>query len=58
MKSISYHKNLNQNAVQVYVEPPPIPLIKINNDKKSYKDRIKIKWLRDPTSQESDLYKF
>ena len=31
MKNISYHKNLNQNAVQVYVEPPPIPLIKINN---------------------------
>ena len=45
-------------TVQVHVEPPPIPLIKINNDDKSDKYFVNIKFRSDPTSEKSDLYEF
>ena len=45
-------------TVQVHVEPPPIPLIKSNNDEKMDKDCVKLKLHRDPTSQNFDLYEF
>ena len=44
--------------MQVHVEPPPIPLIKIKHDDKSDKDLVKLKFCRDLTSEKSDLYEF
>ena len=40
MKSISHKNKWNMGTLQVYVEPPPIPLIKIKNDEKSDKDFV------------------
>ena len=43
---------------QIHVEPPPVPLIKINHGNNSDKDFVKLKLRRDPTSSSSDLYEF
>ena len=48
----------NAGKVQVNMEPPPIPLIKIKNDEKLDKHFVKIKLCMDPTSEKSDLYEF
>ena len=40
------------------MDPPPIPLIRINNDDKSYKDFVKIELCRDTTSENLDFYEF
>ena len=56
MKRIFHDKTWNQNAVQVHVEPPPIPLNKIKNDDIKDKYCVKIELRRDPTSQKLDLY--
>ena len=45
MKNISNNKNLNQVSVQVHVETPRIPLIKIKNDEKLDKDCVKLKFV-------------
>ena len=44
--------------MQMHVEPPPIPLIKLNRDWKSQKDFLKPKLNRDPTASTSNLYEF
>ena len=41
MKNVSHKNQWNTGTVQVHVEPPPIPLIKSNNDDKSDKYFIK-----------------
>ena len=58
MKNVSHNKIWNQGAVQMLVEPPPIPLISGNNDTKLNKYSVKIKLHKDPTSENSDLYEF
>ena len=58
MKNVFHNKSLRTGAVQIHVEPSPITLIIINNDAKSEKDWVKIKFCRDPTSEKSDLYEF
>ena len=42
----------------MHVEPPPIPLIKSNNDEKLDKHCVKVILHRDLTSEKSDLYEF
>ena len=42
----------------MYMDTPPIPLIKSNCDDNSDKDLVKLKLLRDTTSEKSDLYEF
>ena len=56
MKNILHKNNWNQGTVKVHVEPPPIPLIKSNNDKKSGKYGVKNKFCRYSTPEKSDLY--
>ena len=58
MKNISHKKIWRTGAVQINVDPPPIPRIKIKNDMKAEKYCVKIKLRRDNTSEKSDLYEF
>ena len=56
MKNILHNKKCNTGTVQVHVEPPPIPMIKGNNDDKLDKYLVKIKLRRDPISEKLDFY--
>ena len=58
MSNFSHKNKWNVGVVQVHVEPPPIPLIKINHDDKLDKDFVKLKLCGDQTSATSDLYEF
>ena len=58
MNNISYKNKWNTGVVQVQMEPPPIPLIKINPNDNLDKDFVEIKFLRYPTSENSYLYEF
>ena len=51
-------KGWKPGAVQIHMEPPPILIIKSKNDAKSDKDSVKIKLLRDLTSNVLDIYEF
>ena len=42
----------------MHLDPPPIPLIKINHDNKLDKDFVKLKLCRNLTSAMPDLYEF
>ena len=53
-----HNNNWNAGTVQVHVEPPPIPLIKNNNNEKLDKDFVKIKLHMNLTSQNVYLYEF
>ena len=53
MKNISQDKSWIISAVKIHVEPPPIPLIKTNNDLKTESDYVRIKLCRNPTSEKS-----
>ena len=48
----------NLGTLQVQVQPPPGPLIKIKNGEKSDKVFVIIKLRRDTMSEKSDLYEF
>ena len=48
MKNVSHKKGWRTDAVQIHVNTSLIPLIKINNDKKSGKYFVKLKLCRDP----------
>ena len=50
MKNISHKKKWNAGTVQVHVDPPSIPIIKINNDDKLDVGSVKIKLRRNPMS--------
>ena len=58
MKNVLHKNNFNLGTVHVYVDPPPIQIIEINNDEKLDKVCIKIKFPMDPTSANLDLYGF
>ena len=58
MKNFSHKVNCYQESVQVYVEPPLIPLIRSEIDEKSDKYSVKIELRRYPTSQKLDYYEF
>ena len=51
MKNVSHKKSWRTGAVKIHVYPPPVPLIKINNNAKSVKDCAKIKLFRYSTSE-------
>ena len=54
-----YHKKIRKSGVvQMHVDPPLTPLIKINLDDNSDKYFIKLKLCRDLTSARLDLYDF
>ena len=57
MRIVSHKRKWNWGTVQVHVEPPLIPLIKINNDEKLDKDFVKIELRGDINSEKSNLYK-
>ena len=50
MKNISHKKKWNTRAVQLHMELPTPPLIKIEHDDKLDKYFVKLKLSRDPTS--------
>ena len=58
MKSVYHKKSWRTNAVQIHVDPPPIPLIKSKNDSKAEHDSVKIKLSRDTTSERLYTYEF
>ena len=58
MKNASHKNSWNSGMTQPHVDPPPIPLIKIEHDNKSDKYFVKIKICKDPMSSSSDLYEF
>ena len=58
MKNVLQKNNWNRGAVQVRVDPPPIPFIESKKDIKLDKYCGKIKLRRDPTSENSDIYEF
>ena len=51
MNNVLHNNNWNLVAVQVHVEPPPILLMKSNDDDNLDKDCIKIGLCRDSTSK-------
>ena len=53
---VSHKETWNPGTTQVLVEPPPIPLIKIKQGDKAYKDFVNIKMRSDPKSATHDLY--
>ena len=50
MKNVLDKKVWRTGAVQIHVDPTPIPLTKSNNDTKAGHYCVKIKLRRDPTS--------
>ena len=58
MDNISHMKSWSIDVVQIHVYRPPIPLIKSNNDIKSENYCVKIKFCRDPTFENQDIYEF
>ena len=56
IRNVLHNKNRNWRAVQVHVEPPPIPLIESKIGEKLYKDCVEIKLHRDIMSETSDIY--
>ena len=58
MQNIYLKKRRNAGLVQLHMEPPPTPLIKIKHNDKSENDFVKIKLHRYPMSENSDLYEF
>ena len=58
MNTFSYHKGWIYRALQIYVDPPHIPLIKSKLDTNLEKYSFKIKLCRNATPQKSDVYEF
>ena len=58
MKNVSQKKGWSRGAVQMHLDPPPITIIKSNNNVKLDKYCVKTKLRSDPTSEKSDLYDF
>ena len=56
MKNVFNKKKWSAGVVQLHVDPPPTPLIKIKHDDKSDKNFVNIKLRMDKTSKKSDLY--
>ena len=58
MQNIYHKKKWNAGLVQLHMEPPPTPLIKIKHNDKSDNDFVNIKLRRDPMSEKADLFDF
>ena len=58
MRNVSHKNKWNTGVVQLHMEPPPIPLIKVKHNDKLDKDFLTIKLRRDPTSEKLGLYEF
>ena len=58
MNNVSHKKNWNTGTLQMHVDRPPIPLIKIKKDDKSDKYLVNIKLRTDPMLENSDPYEF
>ena len=58
MKNVAHKNTWNSGVTQVYVDTPPIPLIKMKHGDKSDNDFVKLKLRRDTTSENLDLYAF
>ena len=58
MKNVYHKRKWNAGLLQLHVDPPPITLIKGKHNDKSEIDFVKIKFHRDPTSENLDLYEF
>ena len=56
MNNVYHNKRCNTGNVKVHMYPPPIPLIKSNNNDKPEKYCVKTKLRRYPTSENYDLY--
>ena len=56
MDNVLHTWKWNTRTVQVYMEPPLIPLMKKKNNEKLGKYCVKIKFRSDPISQHFDLY--
>ena len=54
MKNISHRRSWRSGTVQIHVDPPPTPLIKIKLDLKTEEYYVKIKLCRNPTSEKLD----
>ena len=58
MKNVTHKKSWRASEVEIHMGPPPITLIESKNDIKPERYRVKIKLLKYPTSEKSDLYEF
>ena len=58
MGKVSHNNIWRTGAVQIYVEPPPIPLIKSRIGLKTERDYVKIRLRRNPTSENLDIHEF
>ena len=58
MDKFSNKKKCNTGEVQLHLDTPPIPLIKMKYNDNSDKDFAKIKLSRDPMSANPYLYEF
>ena len=58
MKNVFNYNSCNSGTVQLHMETPPIPLIKIKIDEKLDNFFVRVKFCRYPMSQKSDLYEF
>ena len=56
MNNVSHNNKWNKGEVQIHVDPPRIPLIKIKNYDKSDKYFVILKLCKDPKSENSDFY--
>ena len=56
MNNFSHKKKWNTGTLQMHVDRPPIPLIKIKKDDKSDKYLVNIKLRTDPMLEKSDPY--
>ena len=58
MKNVLHRNKWNVGVVQLQLEPPTTPLIKLNHNDKLDKDFVKLKMRRDPASEKPDRYEF
>ena len=58
MKNVSHENKWDTGTVQVHLDPPHITLIRGKKDEKLDKAFIKIKFCRDPTSENLQPYEF
>ena len=56
MNIFKHKKVWISGAVQIHVDPNPTPTIKINLDTNPDKCHVKIKFLRNPTLEKSEIY--
>ena len=58
MKNVSQNNSYINGVVQIYVDPPPTPLIKSRLDLITERDYAVIKLYRNRMSEKLDMYEF